>query len=1133
MSRMLPEVNAYLMDIFNARSDTSPAQSFVFFFALATPIALAMLAYVIRGILNLTIWYDAKKRPAYIDPFFYVAIVLVLIWIFNGFFTIICEVRDFLSHHPKASSWYGNQPFDADFVRYSVMSLFIFVAGAISLFLMERREKFLGAVPFYTIFIFLFVTPIFYNVQFEREGLLPKEAGGFILGLQLICFFGLHWALNRKFIPIKSMILLPLGLFMAWCMIGFFIFPHQLAAIKNLKQLMTFAAIFFSIVYFVKSEKHLRILVWVAIIAANISVAWGLMRFFGFNLFGLPDSFFQEPKAGKSFLLAGFFANPNYLAEYLAVIILMCIGMGFFTKNQVAKVILFIIAGVDIFHLMMTYTRAAWVGVGLGAIAAELLFLIYTIRMKPFASRDTETYNTRKMLTNFLAVVAAIRAATLLLGFYLMFSRGLFNALVTGAQFIGLVILALEIWLLIQGLRGLKAENATGKPGMNTGLITSPAAAVGITLVALLMIFGTFYNVTKNLAEKTQSYPHTISPAERAASLADVKGDETFRNRLNMWKVGWEMIKDRPIFGGGLGAYEIEYLEYQDKIVSRYSFDDFSQWFHNTIPTFRAHNDHIQTITELGLLGFGLWVWFWVAVFLTAWRGFVYAPNFGERFLILAIFASLISINISAMFSFPFHKIQTGGLIFMLIGMLAFLRHRQMQSGAVPSEAAKPVPSPKQGKGKASSTVKKTRVRKNTGPDIGQYEYCTSPSANSMPVRILKWIAFVVILLGVTIGMYSQIQHFRSNTFFSWGSRFISQKYNDYNASRDYWFKRATETNPSNGRAEFFWGWATSKTQEYSKGVERLLHAQRLYPQTDTHYTLGLTYTWWGNELNSEGNDVGAREKFDLAIDALKTASQRLPTRLEYYTELVKLLNRTARFDEAAKYSERAIIVYEWVSMAQNVEYMFYLWRGQALIAQDKLEEAIEVLHGATELVYKKQAISQRAKGVRPVPLVDQPQAYLLLGQAYEKKGDLVNAEEQYNIYLTKKNKLPKESQSNDIFFFQGRLYEKMADELPDEESIIEYKQRARDKYSIIVDIYTKYERAKEKEGAEQLSQKAMKEFTSLNGRPVSEKVYNESLSGIERIKVGEPYPTKEEIMVIESESVDIGEAAIDVSEDQ
>jgi tetratricopeptide (TPR) repeat protein len=396
----------------------------------------------------------------------------------------------------------------------------------------------------------------------------------------------------------------------------------------------------------------------------------------------------------------------------------------------------------------------------------------------------------------------------------------------------------------------------------------------------------------------------------------------------------------------------------------------------------------------------------------------------------------------------------------------------------------------------------------------------------------MKGLAFAVVLLLVALGMYTQFQHFRSNTFFAWGSRFITAKYNDYNSARDFWFKRATELNPSNGRAEFFWGWVTSKTEQYVLGAELLRHAQKLYPQTDTHYTLGLTLTWYGNKLMSEGQEAEAREAYGQAIDALMLASKRLPTRLEYYTELVKLLNRVGRFEEAAKYSDRAIIVYNWVTMAQNVEYKFYLWKGQALIAQDKLDEAIEVLQEASTLVYDKFTPSQRGKGAKPLPLKDQPQAYLLLGQAYEKKGDLDNAEEQYNIYLTKNNNIDKENRANDILFFQGRLFEKKADIQSDEEEKDKYKRWAEQKYVLITKLHEDFQRFKENIGTEQLTSQQLKKFTSQNGRPVNESIYQQSLAGLDRIGSGMPYPASEEMVLIETETVGIGEAEIEVQED-
>lgn len=78
--------------------------------------------------------------------------------------------------------------------------------------------------------------------------------------------------------------------------------------------------------------------------------------------------------------------------------------------------------------------------------------------------------------------------------------------------------------------------------------------------------------------------------------------------RMKVWQSSVGMIRDFPIFGVGLGAWQELFPHYQLPPWSRL------RWY-------EAHNDYLQCLAETGVLGFGLLGWFFCGVAAHIRRG--------------------------------------------------------------------------------------------------------------------------------------------------------------------------------------------------------------------------------------------------------------------------------------------------------------------------------------------------------------------------------------------------------------------------------------------------------------------------------------------------------------------------------
>jgi O-antigen ligase len=83
---------------------------------------------------------------------------------------------------------------------------------------------------------------------------------------------------------------------------------------------------------------------------------------------------------------------------------------------------------------------------------------------------------------------------------------------------------------------------------------------------------------------------------------ADISGDMRFQINRD----GLHMFSQRPVLGWGLGCFPVAYPQFR-------TF--YTNFFVN-----QAHDDYLQLLVEMGLLGFGVVVWYLVVLFRRAGR---------------------------------------------------------------------------------------------------------------------------------------------------------------------------------------------------------------------------------------------------------------------------------------------------------------------------------------------------------------------------------------------------------------------------------------------------------------------------------------------------------------------------------
>ncbi len=164
-------------------------------------------------------------------------------------------------------------------------------------------------------------------------------------------------------------------------------------------------------------------------------------------------------------------------------------------------------------------------------------------------------------------IVAGIAAAVMVVTIFLSGSRGGMLAI-----FVELAVFAVVL------LRQRK-----------TIRIAVGAAAFAIVLVSLLVWLG-----GKELTSRVSS----ISSETRTELSGGM--------RLSIDRDSLRVFRSKPVLGWGLGTFPVVYPQYR-------SF--YTNFFVN-----EAHNDYLQLLCEMGLLGFAAMIWFLVVLYRTALR---------------------------------------------------------------------------------------------------------------------------------------------------------------------------------------------------------------------------------------------------------------------------------------------------------------------------------------------------------------------------------------------------------------------------------------------------------------------------------------------------------------------------------
>lgn len=224
-----------------------------------------------------------------------------------------------------------------------------------------------------------------------------------------------------------------------------------------------------------------------------------------------------------------------------------------------------------------------------------------------------------------------------------------------------ILFVALLVFIADPGRELLRSEQRPGrKRGIGLSLITR---VVLITSFLVAMVMAVVWIGGDPLAYRLQAVP---------AELGVKDSDRYTRtHRSTIWPMTWEMVKDHPIAGVGLGSYWIA--------ITRYH-----QGSGELTPQ-AAHNDYLELLASGGLIGVVFVVWFASLIF----KELVGSGNFGVGASAYSrgAFAGMFAVAIHSSVDFGLH-VAINAVVFTTLITLAILTIRPVEQESVISVRA-------------------------------------------------------------------------------------------------------------------------------------------------------------------------------------------------------------------------------------------------------------------------------------------------------------------------------------------------------------------------------------------------------------------------------------------------------------
>ena len=212
----------------------------------------------------------------------------------------------------------------------------------------------------------------------------------------------------------------------------------------------------------------------------------------------------------------------------------------------------------------------------------------------------------------------------------------------TRAVYLSLMVGALVLILTYGWYRWTRRKDRVPASKSSRVLNAALTALAILVLLALPPILESENNILRT----------TVDVGERTASIFDPRGFQTTggKARVLAWKASVLQWEDNPIFGAGIGTYMRDSIQYMGKAIHQNPayVDSWSNFK-------RTHNDYLQVLGEMGLLGVLAIAFTLLSMIWLFFRMLHRMKNRDDALLLILLAVSFVEILGHSFTEFPLH----------------------------------------------------------------------------------------------------------------------------------------------------------------------------------------------------------------------------------------------------------------------------------------------------------------------------------------------------------------------------------------------------------------------------------------------------------------------------------------------
>jgi O-antigen ligase len=342
--------------------------------------------------------------------------------------------------------------------------------------------------------------------------------------------------------------------------------------------------LFFS---FYGNKLNSKILIYLFAFIITFVSSIGLLQYYG-----LDGGYFSQSAAPASI-----FVNKNLATPLISLFLPFLLFTVLFSKNKKIAILFSFGLSISLAYLVIAATRSSWV-----AVLTSMIFVIL-IQVNS---------NIRKI---FITYIIKPRLLFILGAFILMFGF-------------------IKMGDLIKH-----------KPLMTTTVSAQIESMFNIDKTDFKITESNKEKPKKNVPKIKERKEHKFIPKEKNPTLFN-NSSRSIRMRIAKWRNSFEMLKDFPLKGIGLGSFAAVYPKYHKEILPDEGYE--GGLFYGGL-----HNDLYQYTLELGVIGLLIILLFFLLIFKMLLEILGKKQSIDEWIFYLASFTGIIAIIFDSMFNYP------------------------------------------------------------------------------------------------------------------------------------------------------------------------------------------------------------------------------------------------------------------------------------------------------------------------------------------------------------------------------------------------------------------------------------------------------------------------------------------------